>query len=61
MQSNFEAKNIKNAKERLSKEVLFAKHHLDNYKETEKKSLKNLSIWQEILKFLKKYLGNKNV
>jgi len=58
MQSNFEAKHIKNAKESLSQDLNIAKQHLNNYKEIQKALLKErakeLSLWQKITLFFKK-------
>jgi hypothetical protein len=60
MQSKFEAKHIKNAKEALSQDLNIAQRHLNNYKEIEKALLieraKELSLWQKITIFFKKYI-----
>ena len=60
MQSNFEANNIKNAKEALSQDLNIAKRHLNHYKEIEKEFLNKLSkeasLWQKISNFFSKYL-----
>ena len=57
MQSNFEAKNIKNAKEALSQDLNMATRHLNTYKERQKELrnelLKELSLGQKITTFLK--------
>jgi len=64
MQSNFEAKHIKDAKEILSQDLDTAARHLRNYKETEKarlkerakKLLKEASLWHKITLFFNKYI-----
>jgi transposase-like protein len=59
MQSDFEAKHIRNAKEALSEDLNIAKRHLNNYKEIEKELLNKLSkeasLWQKISNFFSKY------
>ena len=59
MQSKFEAKDIKNAKEVLSQDLNIATRHLSHYKETQKKLknelLKELSLRQKIIIFLNRY------
>ena len=64
MQSNFEAKQIKNAKEILSQDLDIATRHLRNYKEIQKallrerskKLLEEASLWHRFTKFFKKYI-----
>jgi len=56
MQSDFEAKHIKNAKELLSQDLNIAKHHLNNYKEIQKEPSKKPSLWEKIRRFFNKYI-----
>ena len=64
MQSNFEAKQLKNAKEILSQDLNIATRHLNNYKEIQKallkerakKLLEEASLWHKFTLFFNKYI-----
>jgi len=55
MQSNFEPKYIKDAKESLSNDLNIAKQHLLKHKEHQKELLKEVSLWQKIITIFNKY------
>ena len=64
MQSNFEVKHIKNAKEVLSQDLDIATRHLRNYKEIQKtllkecakKLLEEATLWHRFTLFFNKYV-----